>query len=63
MSAPKLAVPETERLVILLSTPLNTALPVIVRAFAPPAMVELVVTVVPCRVRVAPVPVRVTAPV
>jgi hypothetical protein len=56
-------VPETDRLVTPVIAPLKTALPVIVNEFVPPAMVELVVTVEPCRVLVAPVPVKVTAPV
>ena len=62
MSAPSDAVPETERLVTPVTAPLNTALPEMVRALEPPAKVELVVTVLPCRVRVAPEPVKVTAP-
>ncbi len=56
-------VPETPRLVIAEIAPPKTALPVIVSALAPPAMVELAVTVVPCKVLVAPVPDSVTAPV
>ncbi len=55
-------VPETLRMVTSVIAPPKTALPVIVSALVPPAMVELAVIVVPCKVRVAPVPVSVTAP-
>ena len=55
-------VPDTDRLVTPVIAPLKTALPVIVNEFVPPAMVELLVTVEPCRVLVALVPVKVTAP-
>ena len=63
MSAPIEVVPETDRFVTPVIAPPKTALPVIVKALAPPAIVELVVMVVPCSVLVAPVPVSVTAPV
>ncbi len=56
-------VPETLKLVISVISPPKTALPIIVSAFEPPAMVELVVTVVPSKVIVTPAPVIVTAPV
>lgn len=61
--APKVVVPEMDKLVMLLRAPLTTALPEIVRALEPPAMEELVVIVVPCKVRTAPVPASVTGPV
>ena len=63
ISAPIEVVPETDKFVTLVIAPPKTALPVIVRALAPPAIVELAVMVVPCKVLVAPVPVSVTAPV
>ncbi len=54
-------VPETLRVVTSVIAPPKTALPVIVSALVPPAMVELVVIVVPWRVRSPPE--SVTAPV
>ena len=63
MSAPIAVVPDTLKLVTSVTAPFNTALPVIVNEFAPPAIVELAVMVVPCKVLLAPVPVSVTAPV
>ena len=63
ISAPIEVVPETESVVSPVILPPKTALPVMAKAFVPPAIVELAVMVVPCRVLVAPVPVSVTAPV
>ena len=63
MSAAIEVVPETDKFVTLVIAPPKTALPVIVRALAPPAIVELAVIVVPSNVLVAPVPVKVIAPV
>ena len=54
-------VPETDKLVTLVREPLNTALPVIAKAFAPPATVELKVALVPVRA-ILPVA-KVNAPV
>ena len=56
-------VPETDKLLTPVIVLPKMALPVIVNALVPPAMVELAVMVVPCSVLVAPVPVKVTAPV
>ena len=56
-------VPETDKLLTPVIVLPKTALPVIVSELLPPAIVELAVIVVPCNVLVAPVPVKVTAPV
>ena len=54
-------VPDTDKSVTLEIAPLNTALPVIVRPFAPPATVELKVALVPVSA-ILPVA-KLTAPV
>ena len=54
-------VPDTDKSVTLETAPLNTALPVIAKAFVPPATVVLKVALVPVRA-ILPVA-KVTAPV
>ena len=57
-----LDVPETLKFVTPLTVLPNTALPVTVSEFAAPVIVEVKVTVVPANVRVAELPLKVTAP-
>ncbi len=56
-------VPETLKVVMLVTAPPNDALPVMTKLLPAPSSVELNVTVVPVNVRVALEPLRVTAPV
>ena len=61
--APIEVVPETDKLLTPVIVLPKIASPVIVSELLPPAMVELAVMVVPCRVLVALLPVMVIAPV
>ena len=63
MSALIAVVPDTLKAVTPVTAPPKDAAPVIAKVLLPPASVELNVTVEPVSVRVAPVPVKVTAPV